>query len=44
MKIKNIILAIAIQFSINSFAQLKAVDYKDGTQTLSGFGIKLSKS
>jgi len=40
MKIKTIIIAIAILVTMNSFAQLKAVDYKDGEQVLSGFGIK----
>lgn len=29
-----------MQVSINAMAQLKAVDYKDGEQVLSGFGIK----
>jgi dienelactone hydrolase len=40
MKIKIIILAIIMQVSSNALAQLKAVDYKDGEQVLSGFGIK----
>jgi len=40
MKSKIIILAIIMQVSINASAQLKAIDYKDGEQVLSGFGIK----
>ncbi len=33
-------MAIVLSLSFNSFAQLTAVDYKDGEQVLSGFGIK----
>jgi dienelactone hydrolase len=40
MKSKIIILAIIMHVSINASAQLKAIDYKDGEQVLSGFGIK----
>jgi dienelactone hydrolase len=40
MKIKIIILSIALQSSINTSAQIKAIDYKDGEQVLSGFGFK----
>ncbi|NNT73057.1 dienelactone hydrolase family protein [Flavobacterium sp. IMCC34852] len=40
MKLKTIIMAIVLSLSFNSFAQLTAVDYKDGEQVLSGFGIK----
>lgn len=40
MKLKIIIMAVVLPLSINTFAQLTAVDYKDGEQALSGFGIK----
>jgi dienelactone hydrolase len=40
MKIKTLILAIVVTSSFTSFAQLTAVDYKDGQEVLSGFGIK----
>lgn len=40
MKLKTIIMTIVLPLSFNSFAQLTAVDYKDGEQVLSGFGIK----
>ena len=33
-------MAILLPLSFNSFAQLTAVDYNDGQQVLSGFGIK----
>lgn len=40
MKIKTLLLAMIMSSSFSSFSQLKAVDYKDGQETLSGFGIK----
>lgn len=40
MKIKTIILTLIMSSSFTSFAQLTPVDYKDGEQALSGFGIK----
>lgn len=40
MKLKTIILALVMASSLNTFAQLTAVDYKDGQQVLSGFSIK----
>lgn len=43
MKLKTIILAVLVSVSFDSFAQLKAVEYKDGQQVLSGFGIKPKK-
>lgn len=42
MKSKIIIL-IAIVFSMDSFAQLLPVEYKDGDQALSGYGVKPKK-
>jgi dienelactone hydrolase len=40
MKLKTIIMAIVLPISFNSFAQLTAIEYKDGKNVLSGFGIK----
>lgn len=44
MKIKTIILMLTLQLSSNAFSQLKAVDYNDGQQVLSGFGIQPDKA
>jgi len=40
MKLKTIILTLVMSSSFATFAQLTAVDYKDGQQVLSGFAIK----
>ncbi|MEK8180008.1 dienelactone hydrolase family protein [Flavobacterium buctense] len=40
MKLKTILLAIVMPLSFSTFAQLNPIDYKDGEQVLSGFGIK----
>ena len=43
MKVINGFLAFTIIISINTVAQLKAIDYKDADQPLSGFGIQPKK-
>lgn len=40
MKLKTILITILTCSSFASFAQLKPIDYKDGEQALSGFGMK----
>ena len=44
MKTKFLLLAFILQSSFTTFSQSKTVEYKDGTQVLSGISVKPSKA